>query len=129
MNETGAVTLEQVVSLARQLPPLEKIRLIEQIAPEIERDMLSQRPLKRKSLLGLCADLGSAPSAKEIDEVRREMWADFPREDMLTGKWPRLWAVWREPRCPTCPTASSLRLPCIWAFPSSAATARFKHQV
>lgn len=34
MNETGAVTLEQVVSLARQLPPLEKIRLIEQMAPE-----------------------------------------------------------------------------------------------
>lgn len=52
------------------------------MAPEIERDMLSQRPLKRKSLLGLCADLGPAPSAKEIDEVRREMWADFPREDI-----------------------------------------------
>ena len=72
MNETGSVTLEQVVSLARQLPPLEKIRLIEQMAPEIERDMLSQRPLKRKSLLGLCADLGPAPSAKEIDEIRLE---------------------------------------------------------
>jgi len=82
MNETGSVTLEQVVSLARQLPPLEKIRLIEQMAPEIERDMLSQRPLKRKSLLGLCADLGPAPSAKEIDEIRREMWAGFPREDI-----------------------------------------------
>jgi hypothetical protein len=82
MNETESVTLEQVVSLARQLPPLEKIRLIEQIAPEIERDMLSQRPFKRKSLLGLCADLGPAPSAEEIDEIRREMWADFPREDI-----------------------------------------------
>jgi hypothetical protein len=82
MNETGSVTLEQVVSLARQLPPLEKIRLIEQIAPEIRRDMLSQRPFKRKSLLGLCADLGPAPSAEEIDEIRREMWADFPREDI-----------------------------------------------
>jgi len=82
MNETGSITLEQVVFLARQLPTLEKIRLIEQMAPEIERDMLSQRPFKRKSLLGLCADLGPAPSAKEIDQVRREMWAGFPREDI-----------------------------------------------
>jgi hypothetical protein len=82
MNEAGSVTLEQVVSLARQLPPLEKIRLIEQMAPEIERDMLSQQPFKRKSLLGLCADLGPAPSAQDIDEIRREMWADFPREDI-----------------------------------------------
>jgi len=41
MSEAGTVTLEQVVSLARQLPPLEKIRLVEQIAPEIERDCSS----------------------------------------------------------------------------------------
>jgi hypothetical protein len=80
--ETKAATLEQVVSLARQLPPVEKIRLIERMVPEIERDMLGQRPLKRKSLLGLCADLGPAPSAEDIDEIRHEMWAGFPREDI-----------------------------------------------
>jgi hypothetical protein len=79
--ETKAATLEQVVSLARQLRPVEKIRLIERMVPEIERDMLGQRPLKRKSLLGLCADLGPAPSPEDIDEIRHEMWADFPRED------------------------------------------------
>jgi hypothetical protein len=50
MNETEAVTLEQVVSLARQLSSLEKIRLIVRIAPEIERDLCPQKPLK--SLLG-----------------------------------------------------------------------------
>jgi len=85
MNEAGTVTLEQVVSLARQLPPLEKIRLVEQIAPEIERDMLQQRPIRRRSLLGLCADLGPAPSAEEIDAIRHEMWAGFPR-DGLSGR-------------------------------------------
>lgn len=79
MGEKDTITLEQVITLARQLPPLEKIRLIERMAPEIERDMLRQRPVKRKSLLGLCADLGPAPSAEEIDEVRHEMWAGFPR--------------------------------------------------
>jgi hypothetical protein len=80
--ERKAATLEQVVSLARQLPPVEKIRLIERMVPEIERDMLSQRPPRRKSLLGLCADLGPAPSAEDVVEIRREMWAGFPREDV-----------------------------------------------
>jgi hypothetical protein len=80
--ETKVATLEQVVSLARQLPPVEKIRLIERMVPEIERDMLGQRPLKRKSLLGLCADLGPAPSTEDIDEIRHEMWAGFPRENI-----------------------------------------------
>ena len=80
MNEMETVTLEQVISLARQLPPLEKVRLIERIAPEIERDIRQQRPLK--SLLGLCADLGPAPSAEDIDETRLEMWAGFPRGDI-----------------------------------------------
>jgi hypothetical protein len=84
MAETPAITLEQVITMARQLPALEKIRLIERIAPEIEQDlreeMNAQRP--RKSLLGLCADLGQAPSAEDMDQVRREMWADFPREDI-----------------------------------------------
>ncbi len=33
------------------------------------------------SLLGLCADLGSAPSSAEIDDARREMLASFAGED------------------------------------------------
>lgn len=82
MNEKNDVTLDQVITLARRLPPVEKIRLIERMAPEIERDILGQRPSRRRSLLGLCADLGPAPSADEIAEIRREMWADFPREDI-----------------------------------------------
>ena len=79
-NQPGAVSLEQIVSLARQLPPVDKVRLIERIAPEIERALHQQKPLK--SLLGLCADLGPAPSAADIDEIRREMWNRFPREDV-----------------------------------------------
>jgi hypothetical protein len=39
-------------------------------------------PTPRRSLLGLCADLGPAPSAEDTDEARREMWANFPREDI-----------------------------------------------
>ena len=80
IKESGSVTLEQVLSLARQLPLLDKVRLIERMAPDIGRDMRQGQPLK--SLLGLCADLGSAPSAEDIDEVRREMWDNFPRKDV-----------------------------------------------
>jgi hypothetical protein len=31
--------------------------------------------------IGLCADLGGAPSTKHIDEARGEMWASFPHDD------------------------------------------------
>jgi hypothetical protein len=50
-------------------------RLVEQIdhAP-------AERP--RAPLRGLLADLGPAPSAEEIDEVQREMWASFSEEQV-----------------------------------------------
>jgi len=38
----------------------------------------AKQPLK--SSLGLCADLKISISKEEIDEARREMWANFPRE-------------------------------------------------
>ena len=82
MTKEGAVTLEEALSLARQLPPLEKIRLIEWLVPELERDWLQLQPQKLQSMLGLCADLGPAPSADEIDLIRSEIWAGFPREDI-----------------------------------------------
>jgi hypothetical protein len=74
--------LEQVVELAKQLPPMDKVRLIELLAPPIERDLLAGQPAARNSLFGLCSDLGPAPSAEDIDEVRRQEWAGFPREEI-----------------------------------------------
>jgi hypothetical protein len=32
----------------------------------------------RRSILGLCADLGPVASAEEIDDTRREMWSKVP---------------------------------------------------
>jgi hypothetical protein len=34
-----------------------------------------------RGFIGLCADLGPAPTAEEIDEARRQLWAGFPRDD------------------------------------------------
>jgi len=63
------VTLEEALEVVRQLSPVDKVRLIERIVPDIERELMTARPSPRKSLWGLCADLGPAPSAEEIEEA------------------------------------------------------------
>lgn len=73
---------QEVLNLAKQLLTVDKKRLIEQIAAEIERELSDKPRSPRKSLWGLCADLGKAPTAAEIDAVRGEEWANFPRKDI-----------------------------------------------
>ncbi|MEG4408293.1 hypothetical protein [Microcoleus sp. MON2_D5] len=75
------MTFKAVFSLVKQLYISEKLRLIKWVLPEIERELVVVRPTLRKSVWGLCADLGIAPSAAEIDEVRGEEGAKFPRQD------------------------------------------------
>jgi hypothetical protein len=81
MEAIDAVTADTVSDLLLRLPPLERLQVIARVLPETERD-LSERQRPLQSLRGLCADLGPAPSAEEIDEARREAWADFPRENI-----------------------------------------------
>lgn len=74
------ITLEQVVELARQLTPHEKAQRIAQGLPDLEAmlvEIAPGRPLQ--SAYGICRDLGPAPSAEDIAEVRRELFATFPR--------------------------------------------------
>ncbi len=61
---------------------MDKLRLIECLAPQIEQDLRSDRPIPCQSLWGLCADLGPAPSANDIAQARREEWDHFPRGDI-----------------------------------------------
>jgi len=79
---SAVASLDQVLSMAAQLSAVDKVRLIEELAPRIEQDLRAMRPTQLKSLLGLCADLGPAPSAEEIDAARREAWVGFPHEDV-----------------------------------------------
>jgi hypothetical protein len=67
----NTVTLEQALSLARRLSPADKARLIEQIVPDIERELETGRPIPRKSLRGLWRGLDITD--QDIAEVRREM--------------------------------------------------------
>jgi hypothetical protein len=73
--------LEEVLGFVKQLSLVDKVRLIERVAPEIERDLKTTQKMPKRSLWGICADLGNAPSAAEIDQTRHEVWANFPRED------------------------------------------------
>ena len=80
MSGMGVVTSDTVLNMLRQLSPRERLRVIAQALPEVERDLSEQaRPLK--SLRGLWKDLGFDISAEEINQARREAWANFPRED------------------------------------------------
>ena len=78
---TTTVTADTVLNMLRQLPPRERLKVIAQALPETERD-LSAPPRPLKSLRGLWKDLNFDISAEEIDQARREAWANFPREDI-----------------------------------------------
>lgn len=78
------VTLDQVLALAQRLRPVDQVRLMVRLTLTIERVLVQEAPttpsVSRTPLRGLLADLGPAPSAEDIDEVLREMWAPFTRE-------------------------------------------------
>lgn len=74
-------TPQDVLKMLRQLPPRERLKVIYQALPEIEQS-LSENVRAYKSLRGLWKDLLPSISAEDIDEVRREMWKNFPREDI-----------------------------------------------
>lgn len=78
------MALEQIKQLAAQLSRPERTRLAEWIEETLgdETTALATTTMHRRPLYGLCADLGSGPTDEDIEEVRREMWANFPREDI-----------------------------------------------
>jgi hypothetical protein len=74
------MTLEQsILNAVRALPP-EKQAEVLKIAESLKQNAESKQP--RKPGRGLWEDLGFSLSAEEIDEARKEMWADFPRNDI-----------------------------------------------
>lgn len=74
------VTFEGVLEQAKQLTPADQARLIEQLATAIEHELTAVQPVPRQSLRGLWQGLNITD--KDIAEVRREMWGNFPREDI-----------------------------------------------
>ena len=75
-----AATLERLLELAKQLSAVDKIRLIERLAPQIEYELKSCNPAERKPLRGLWR--GVDLSEEDINQAPRETWNEFPREDI-----------------------------------------------
>ena len=77
---TDTVTLDHVLKLAEQLSPLDKVRLIERVAPQLERGLQAIDSGPRRSLRGLWKGINI--TTQDIAETRREMWSNFPRVDI-----------------------------------------------
>jgi hypothetical protein len=75
-----SVTLEEVLNLAKQLSPLDRIRLIEQITPQLKRDLVVVPSQPRKSLRGIWKGIDITEA--DIAEVKAQMSSNFPREDI-----------------------------------------------
>ncbi len=73
------MTLDEIVELIKPLSLLDKVRLIEEIAPQIEGELKAAQPVQRYPLRGLWKGLDIT---EDIAEVRAEMWSNFPREDV-----------------------------------------------
>lgn len=72
-------SLEEILDLVNQLSDEDKTRLAVHLVPWLPWP--PRRP-PRRSLYGVVKHLGPAPSAEDIDEMRREVWANFPRDDI-----------------------------------------------
>jgi hypothetical protein len=82
MASTAGVTADTILEELRQLPPRERLRVIAQALPEVERELQQEPARPLQSLRGLWKDLGFDINAEEIDAARREAWTDFPRDDI-----------------------------------------------
>lgn len=76
----NTVTLEEILQLAQQLSPVDKVRLIEEMTPQIKQELAKQEAVPRKSLRGLWRGLDITDN--DMTEMRQEIWHDFPREDI-----------------------------------------------
>jgi hypothetical protein len=76
-----SISLPEILELAKHLSLLDKVRLIEELAPQIEHDLKANAPqlAERTSAAGLWE--GVSTSEEDIAAARAEMWGNFPRED------------------------------------------------
>jgi hypothetical protein len=74
------MSVEQAILEAVRALPADKQQEILSHATRLREEAVPQKPFK--SIKGLWADLGISLSAEEIEENQREMWKNFPREDI-----------------------------------------------
>jgi hypothetical protein len=75
-------TLQDILEQSRTLSPRQRVRLIERLAADLEGEV-GLNDSEERSLLGLWSDLDSAPSDAVVEQARHDMWATFPRDDIV----------------------------------------------
>jgi hypothetical protein len=76
----STIELNDALIIARGLSPLDKVRLVEEVMALLEEDLAQPQPAPKRSMYGIWKDVHI--TEKDIDEIRQEMWANFPREDI-----------------------------------------------
>jgi hypothetical protein len=77
---TGMMTIEEAVAeKLRALPPEKKQEVLDFVEFLVQRSTVKP---PRQSVEGLWADLGVHITEEDIAEARREMWGNFPRDDI-----------------------------------------------
>lgn len=74
---------DDVLGMAQQLSAADKARLLADISAALQQELANNTANTTeptRSLYGLWE--GDSVSAEDIDEARREMWSNFPREDI-----------------------------------------------
>lgn len=74
------MSIEQAVIEKLRTLPQDLQQQVLDFAEFLQQKSLPKRP--RRSLKGLWADLGIDITEADIDEARREMWGNFPRENV-----------------------------------------------
>lgn len=70
---------QEILEQLRQLPQEKQQEVLDFVA-FLREKTTPKKP--RRSLKGLCADLNIKITEQDIAEARREMWSNFPREDI-----------------------------------------------
>lgn len=74
--------VEEITAKVAALPPEQQRAALQYIESLAAQQQKSSEPQKRQSMLGAFEHLGLDVTSEDIDEVRREMWRNFPREDV-----------------------------------------------
>jgi hypothetical protein len=71
---------EAVMKYLRELPLDDRLDVVTEILVGLKGQVAQEKQNPLRSLRGLWK--GVSISAEEIDEARREMWSNFPRDDI-----------------------------------------------
>ena len=72
--------LEELIARARALGPEQQKRLVEYAEALVRDEAAGATKQARRNAKGALAHLGVRLREEDLEEVRREMWAKFPRD-------------------------------------------------